>query len=128
LRVVLVVLDLVLFDLVLLDLVARAELLRDELVLRARLEVRAGREPLPLPELCFSAVCRTWSSKSSGSSDARAFASSITPLACRVKKSLLTSAKKPAPAAGRTIHRRLVPPPVRRFPCAASATSERRSA
>jgi hypothetical protein len=74
------------------------------------------------PELCD--VCRTRFTRSSGRSDARDFASSITPFV----RLLVKSAYRPAPAAGKISQR--VPPPLwlRPRPFAASVMSANRSA
>ena len=69
--------------------------------MRVELAARAVVDA-PLRRLPF---CRTRASRSSGSSDARVFASSIAPLAWREKASLFRSAYSAAPDAGRSSHR-----------------------
>jgi hypothetical protein len=88
-------------------------------------------EPRGEPFLCearvfepLAPVWRTTPIKSSGKSDASVLASFTTSFACRAKKSLLTNARSATPDA---VHRKRLPP-LRRLPCAASATSESRVA
>jgi hypothetical protein len=64
--------------------------------------------PFPLDDL-RSEVWRTRAMRSSGNSDARAFAPSTTSFAWCEKKSLFTSAYSAAPDAGSSTHR-VIPP------------------
>jgi hypothetical protein len=111
-----------------LDALAR---LVDALAFRLPVLATDVAEPRVDPLVCearvvapLAPVWRTTLIKSSGKSDARALASFTTSFACRAKKSLFTSAS----SAART--QKDGPPqdplPLRRLPCAASATSESR--
>jgi hypothetical protein len=97
--------------------------------LEDELEDELEREPL-LPfllELALFDVSRTRATRSSGSSDARVFASSTTFFAPRENVSLRMKAYRAAPVTGSS-RRRITFPRGCRLPCAASAIADIRSA
>jgi hypothetical protein len=112
-------------------LAALVRFLVDALAFRVLVLATDVAEPRAEPFLCearvfepLAPVWRTTPIKSSGKSDASVLASFTTSFACRAKKSLLTNARSATPDA---VHRKRLPP-LRRLPCAASATSESRVA